>query len=80
MCYLLVPLRLCQASVWQYSLAGHLPGLAITFTSYSFLSLQKFPPCYSGLLQLIPSPVLYDYSLKKGDAKFIRKRLPYIVD
>lgn len=71
MCSFLVLLSLCQASVWQYNLTHHLSGLAITFTSYSFLCLQIFPLWYSVLLQFLPRPVLYDCNPKKGEAKFI---------
>lgn len=71
MCCSLVFLSLCQASIWQYNLTPHLPGLAITFTSYSFLSLQIFPLWYSVFLQLLPRPVLHDCSPKKGEAEFI---------
>lgn len=71
MCSFLVLLSLCQASVWQYNLTRHLPGLAITFTSYSFLHLQIFPLWYSVLLQLPLRPVLHDCSPEKGETKFI---------
>lgn len=70
-CSFLVLLSLCQASVWQYNLTPHLPGLAITFTSNSFLCLQIFPLWYSVLLQLLPRPVLHDCSPEKREAKFI---------
>lgn len=71
MCSFLVLLSLCQASVQQYNLTRHLPGLAITFTSYSFLCLQIFPLWYSVLFQFLRRPVLYDCSPKKAEVKFI---------